>query len=211
MRAPAMPTWFIRLGQKARYQKAFARFAFVFPDSFVVSERGRYWPDNTIDQGRLLSAGYHNTGGYYRDDTALMELILDKKGQQQLNRLWDEFDYVADQTARTWVQYFFNQSGEVDGNINGTLSTESGSKRPVGHEVTDEAVIFAMRDKYLARWAMDKAGNDPIAPKAFNWHFGLINATLRHVEKERAAAEAQTSGRAGPLCRACLSPPAHIG
>ena len=158
-------------GQKAHYQKAFARFASVFPDTFVVSERGRYWPDNTIDQGRLLSAGYHNTGGYYRDDTALMSLILDKKGQQQLNRLWNEFDYIADQTARTWTQYYFNQSGEVDGNINGTLSTESGSKRPTGHEVTDAAVILAMRDKYLARAAADK-DNDPIAPKAIRWHFG---------------------------------------
>ena len=27
-----------------------------------------------------------------------------------------EFDFIADFTARTWVQYFFNQSGEVDGN-----------------------------------------------------------------------------------------------
>ncbi len=176
-------------GQKARYQKAFARFASVFPDVFVVSERGRYWPDNSTDQGRLLSAGYHNTGGYYRDDTALMELILDRKGQRQLNQLWNEFDYIADQTARTWTQYYFNQSGEVDGNINGTLSTESGSKRPVGHEVTDQTVIFAMRDKYLARWAADKAANDPIAPKVFRWHFGAINATLRNLEKQRAAAE----------------------
>jgi hypothetical protein len=57
-------------GQKARYQAAFARFASVFPDTFVVSERGRYWPDNSEDQGRFLSAGYHNTAGYYRDDTA---------------------------------------------------------------------------------------------------------------------------------------------
>jgi hypothetical protein len=176
-------------GQKAKYQQAFDRFASVFPDTFMVTERGRYWPDQATDNGRLLSAGYHNTGGYYRDDTALMQLILDKKGQQQLNRLWNEFDYVADQTARTWTQYYFNQSGEVDGNINGTLSTESGSKRPVGHEVTDQFVIMTMRDKYLARWAMDKANNDPIAPKVFNWHFGLINATLRHVEKERMAAE----------------------
>jgi hypothetical protein len=176
-------------GQKVKYQQAFDRFASVFPDTFVVTERGRYWPDQATDNGRLLSAGYHNTGGYYRDDTALMQLILDRHGQQQLNRLWDEFDFVADQTQRTWVQYYFNQSGEVDGNINGTLSTESGSKRPVGHEVTDEFVIKAMRDKYLARWALDKANNDPVAPKAFNWHFGLVNATLRHVEKERIAAE----------------------
>ena len=32
-------------------------------------------------------------------------------------------------------------------------------------------------------------GNDPVAPKAFKWHFGLINATLRSQEKQRAAAE----------------------
>jgi hypothetical protein len=176
-------------GQKAKYQKAFDRFASVFPDAFYVSERGRYWPDQSTDNGRLLSAGYHNTGGYYRDDTALMQLILEKKGQDQLNRLWHEFDFVADQTERTWVQYFFNQSGEVDGNINGPLSTESGSKRPVGHEVTDQFVILQMRDKYLARWAMDKEHNDPIAPRAFKWHFGLINATLRNLEKEHVAAE----------------------
>jgi hypothetical protein len=176
-------------GQKAKYQKAFDRFASVFPDTFYVSERGRYWPDQSTDNGRLLSAGYHNTGGYYRDDTALMQLILDKKGQDQLNRLWNEFDFVAHQTERTWVQYFFNQSGEVDGNINGPLSTESGSKRPVGHEVTDQFVINQMRDKYLARWALDKANNDPVAPKAFQWHFGLINTTLRNLEKQRKAAE----------------------
>ena len=118
------------VGQKAKYQAAFQRFASVFPDSFVVSERGRYWPDQATDNGRLLSAGYHNTGGYYRDDTALMQLILDKKGQDQLNRLWNEFDFVAHQTERTWVQYYFNQSGEVDGNINGPLSTEFGFQAP---------------------------------------------------------------------------------
>jgi hypothetical protein len=176
-------------GQKEKYQKAFDRFASVFPDAFYVSERGRYWPDQSTDNGRLLSAGYHNTGGYYRDDTALMQLILDKDGQDQLNRLWNEFDFVAHQTERTWVQYFFNQSGEVDGDINGALSAESGSKRPVGHEVTDQFVIRQMRDKYLARWALDKEHNDPIAPKAINWHFGLVNATLRQLEKEHLAAE----------------------
>ena len=53
--------------------------------------------------------------GYYRDDTPLMQLILDDKGQKQLNRLWDEFDFVGHQTEHTWIQYFFNQSGEVDG------------------------------------------------------------------------------------------------
>ncbi len=170
-------------GQKARYQKAFARFASVFPDTFYVTERGRYWPDNSTDQGRFLSAGYHNSGGYYRDDTALMELILDGNGRQQLNRLWDEFDYVASQTANTWVQYYFNQSGEVDGN-----GDESGSPRPVGHAITDTAVIMGLRDKYLAKAAADPA-NDPVAPTAIRDHFARIDATLRHTEKERIRSE----------------------
>ena len=53
--------------------------------------------------------------GYLRDDTPLIELILDEKGKKELDRLWDEFDFIADYTARTWIQYFFNQSGEVHG------------------------------------------------------------------------------------------------
>jgi hypothetical protein len=170
-------------GQKARYEAAFARFADVFPDTFYVRERGRYWPDNSVDQGRLLSAGYHNSGGYYRDDTALMQLILDKKGQEQLDRLWDEFDFVADQTATTWTQYYFNQSGEVDGN-----GDESGSPRPEHNKITDTAVIMGLRDKYLAKAAADpNASKD--AAEAIRYNFARIDGVLRHVEKERKAAE----------------------
>jgi len=175
-------------GQKAKYQKAFARFASVFPDTFMVTERGRYWPDNSTDQGRLLSAGYHNTGGYYRDDTALMQLILDKKSQDHLNQLWEEFDFVGHQTEHTFVQYFFNQSGEVDGNVNGNLSTESGSKRPAGHEVTDTYVINWLENKYLARAAADP-NNDKDAAIAIRDHFTKVNAILRQMEKEHADAQ----------------------
>ena len=64
------------------YEASFARFASVFPDVFYVSERGRFFPDDSQDKGRLLSAGYHNVMGYWRDDTPLMELILDEKGRR---------------------------------------------------------------------------------------------------------------------------------
>ncbi len=49
-------------------EQALARFSALFPDAFYVSERGRYVPDNTRDSGRLLSAGFHNVMGYFRDD-----------------------------------------------------------------------------------------------------------------------------------------------
>jgi hypothetical protein len=169
--------------ERSRYEASFERFANVFPDAFFVSERGRYFPDDSEDKGRLLSAGYHNTMGYFRDDTPLMELILDEKGQKELNRLWDEFDFIAEYTSRTWVQYFFNQSGEVQGK-----GAESGSARPPDHEITDEPVIMAMRDAYLAKAQADPK-NDPIALDAIRDHFARVNATLRGLEKEHQAAE----------------------
>ena len=177
------PDLVVPAAERKRYEAAFERFASVFPDTFYVTERGRYFPDDSEDKGRLLSAGYHSVMGYFRDDTPLSELILDEKGQKELERLWNEFDFIADYTARTWVQYFFNESGEVHGH-----GAESGSPRPPDHEITDAAVITGFRDEYLAKAAADPA-NDPAAPEAIRDHFDGVNATLRSLEKEHRDAE----------------------
>jgi len=169
--------------QRKLYQAAFDRFASVFPDTFYITERGRYFPDDSADKGRLLSAGYHSVVGFFRDDTPLTELILDEKGQAELNRLWNEFEFIGDITARTWTQYFFNQSGEVAGK-----GAESGTPRPPDHRITDEAVVLGMRDAYLAK-AAENPKNDPIAVTAIRDHFERVNSTLRNLEKERADAE----------------------
>ena len=170
--------------QRAAYQKSFDRFASVFPDTFMVTERGRYWPDESEDKGRFLSAGYHNSGGYYRDDTALMQLILDDRGQRQINRLWEEFDYIADHTQRTYTQWFFNNAGVV----NDPQGTEQGLPRPQGHEITETVVINQMRAMYVAKALADKK-NDPGAAEAMRLEFKRIDDTLRHVERERTASE----------------------
>ncbi len=177
------PDLVVPAAERRRYEAAFARFASVFPDAFYLSERGRYFPDDSDDKGRLLSAGYHNVMGFYRDDTPLMDLILGEKGQLEINRLWDEFDFIANFTARTWTQFFLNQSGEVAGK-----GAESGTPRPTDHEITDAPVIMALRDAYLER-AMADPENDPVAPQAIRDHFDRVNHTLRNLEKERADAE----------------------
>jgi hypothetical protein len=121
--------------------------------------------------------------GYFRDDTALQELILEEKGQRDLNRLWDEFDYSADYTARTWVQFYDNASGAVRG-----TGAESGTLRPEDAPVTSMKVIFALRDEYLAKARAD-ASNDPVAAEAILDHFHKVNNTLRRNEKMRADSE----------------------
>ena len=140
------PDLVVPAGRRAAYEAAFARLSSVFPDAFYIRERGRFYPDDSEDKGRLLSAGFHNVMGYFRDDIPLMELILDEQGKKELDRLWDEFDFIADYTARTWVQYFFNQSGEVQGK-----GRESGTARPSDKEVSATPVIFGLRDAYLAK------------------------------------------------------------
>jgi hypothetical protein len=148
---------------------------------FYVRERGRFFPDDSEDKGRLLSAGFHNVMGYFRDDTPLMQLILDDTGQKKLNDLWDEFDFIADYTERTWVQYFFNQSGEVEGN-----GRESGSVRPSDKEVSATPVIFGLRDAYLAK---ARADHSPVGMEAIRDHFERVNGAIRYAESMRAEAE----------------------
>src|SRR4030095_4146509 len=131
--------------ERARYEASFARLASVFPDVFYVSERGRYFPDDSDDKGRFLSAGYHNVMGFWRDDVPLVELVLDGDGRRELDRLWDEFDFIADHTARTWAQFYFNQSGAVDGK-----DPEAGRPRPADKAIDHPDVIFGLRNDYPA-------------------------------------------------------------
>ncbi|HEV3217187.1 MAG TPA: DUF1592 domain-containing protein [Vicinamibacterales bacterium] len=177
------PDLAVPAGQRTRYEAAFAKFSSVFPDVFYVRERGRFYPDDSEDKGRLLSAGFHNVMGYTRDDTPLSELILDEKQQKELNALWDQFEFVADYTARTYVQFYFNQSGEVLGN-----GRESGTLRPSDKEVTAEAVILDFKKAYLAKAADDDKSN-PVAMQAIVDHFDRVNSTLRGIEQERLEAE----------------------
>src|SRR5262249_35467283 len=82
----------------ARYEATFNRFCEVFPDAFVVTERARVYLDPEKEKnltGRLLSAGFHSMTGYFRDDGPLYQLILDRNGQRELDRMWLEFDFIT--------------------------------------------------------------------------------------------------------------------
>ena len=203
--APSDPDLIVPAAEHARYQAAFARLANVFPDAFYISERGRFFPDDSQDKGRLLSAGYHNVMGYWRDDTPLMELILDEKGQKQLDRLWDEFDFIADFTERTWVQYYFNQSGEVQGK-----GAESGTRgrpmRPSARQPSSSACATSISPR-----STPTRKPNPVAMEAVRYHFQWINDTLRANERLRVECRAAPPRRASEVRRARLAPPAHRG
>lgn len=162
--------------ERERYEAAFARFCAVFPDAFYVQERGRNYLDKTRDRGRLLSAGFHNVMGYFRDDQPLYELLLDAAQQRELDGLWQELDFIAGATTRTYVQFYFNESCEA----------RDPTKRAEERDVTKEPMLRAVRENYVAR---AQASGNAVAVKAVEDHFDAVNATLRWVERARLEAE----------------------
>ncbi len=177
----ADPDLQVPAGQRAPYEAAFGRFAAVFPDFFYVSERGRYFPDQTRDTGRHLSAGFHNVMGYFRDDKPLYELLLDEAGQKQLDQMWRELDFVALGLTRTFVQFFLNESGEARG-----LRRESEGARPADKEITSEPIVLELAEAYRNRI---RQLNHAEANKAIDEHFAWVNTELRWVEKAKVESE----------------------
>src|SRR6185436_6727859 len=98
---------------RPRYQAAFARFCDVFPDAFYVAQRGRTQLDQPKDrrereeEGRLLSAGFHNMFGFFRDDLPLYQRILDAEGRRELDRLWRELDFITRAPQRQHADFLF--------------------------------------------------------------------------------------------------------
>ena len=166
-------------GQRERYEAAFERFSAVFPDAFYISERGRYFPDNTRDKGRYLSAGFHNLMGYFRDDQPLSELILDDRGRKELDELWQELDFVASANIRTYVQFYLFESREA------AKGPDGGAVVP-DKDITSEARIRKVEESYLAR---ARASKNDVAIKAVEDHFKFVNDGIRWVERARLDAE----------------------
>jgi mono/diheme cytochrome c family protein len=173
--------------ERAPYLASFERFCNVFPDAFFVSERGRMHIDDPNDKGRLLSAGFHNMMGYFRDDAPLMELILDESGRRELNRLWLEFDFVAFVPERQHVEFIFYERAESK-TIKGP---EFDFARSEDKDVTSETKIQRLADVYLAkaRESLRTNGGQPMVMDVIADHFRITSANVRAIEKARATAE----------------------
>jgi mono/diheme cytochrome c family protein len=196
---PGDPDLAVPAGQRARYEAAFARFCSVFPDMFYKEARGRNYFDTSKDQGRYLSAGFHNVMGYFRDDQPFYELLLDDRQQKELDEMWLEMDFVASTTARMYSQ--FSGTGEARGNLQ--VATTAGTDDPAANagivddnepasgaapadkEVTSEARIMKLKATFLT---LAQGGNE-VGIKAVGDYFDWINATIRGVEKARLDAE----------------------
>jgi hypothetical protein len=181
---------------RPRHEAAFARFCQVFPDAFYVAERGRTHVDQPRDRkqreekGRLLSAGYHNMFGFFRDDIPLAERILDASGRRQLDQLWHELDFITLAPMRQHADFIFYERAEsktIKGPAFDFVRSEDKS-------ATSEAMIRRLATAYLemARANVDSVGSgagDAQTIPIIETFFEKVSANVRRVEQERVAAE----------------------
>jgi acetyl esterase/lipase len=179
---PGDPDLAVPTGEREKYEAAFAKFCAMFPDNFYIQERGRNYFDTTKDKGRYLSAGFHNLMGYFRDDQPLYELVLDEKQQKQLDEMWQELDYIANATARTYVQWYLSESGEARPNAKGATA---GDGQTETKDITSEASIERVLKSYRER----AEGANQAGLKAVEEHFKWVNDTLRWTEKAKQECE----------------------
>lgn len=173
--------------ERARFTAAFARFCSVFPDTFYVSERGRDYVKDSQKQmgekGRLLSAGFHSMMGYFRDDAPLYDMVLDEAQQQQLDRLWQELDFVASAPMRQYVGFLWFE--RTDSRY--MRDPEFDFARPENRASQSEPMIKQLAKVYLEK--AERSGGGKVELEAIQHYFREINQQIRWVEKARVAAQ----------------------
>ncbi len=171
---------------KAPAEAAFTRFCAVFPDTFYVTERARVYLDPAKEKkltGRLLNAGFHSMTGYFRDDGPLYELILSRQEQQELDRLWLDFDVITAAPLRQHTSFIWFERSDSSF----IRDAEFDSVRAEDKDCTSAAKIAHFGQLYLDK--ASRCGAGEIAEQAIADHFKIISASIRRVEQARRAAE----------------------
>lgn len=175
------------LAGAAAFEHSFVRFAKVFPDTFYVSERARvFLTDESEDKGnvgRLLSAGFHNQMGYFRDDQPLYELILTEAQRKQLDELWWELDFVTGAPMRQHASLIWFERSE-----------SRFLREPAFDFARAEDKDIALPEKF-DRFAAAYIGKtqrsteDPVTRAAVQEHFARTRKTIGAVVAARKASE----------------------
>jgi hypothetical protein len=177
---PASPTDM----EKEKLRGALQRFCEVFPDSFVVVDRGPYFDPNAAGKGRPLTAGFHLMQGYFRDDGPLCELILDEPQRRELDALWQELDFITLAPLRQYRDFIFFERAEPPRFM---IDAEFDFARSEDRNCTSAAKIERLRTAYRAKARAREASAE--AQAAIEDYFTRMAADIRKVERDRLAAE----------------------
>ena len=168
------------------FEATFQKFCANFPDAFYVSERARVYLDPKQEKkltGRLLSAGFHSQMGYFRDDGPLYDLMLDDKQRQELDRLWQELDFVANAPVRQYTGFiWFDRTDSAF-----MRSPEFDAFRAEDKDCISDDKVGGLAEAYLAK--AKRAGAKEEALTAIRDYFENMGTVFRRLDREHVEAE----------------------
>jgi hypothetical protein len=171
-------------GSQKQLRAAQEQFCAVFPDAFVVADRGPYFEANGAGKGRPLTAGFHLMQGYFRDDGPLCDLILDKTQRRELDMLWQELNFVTGAPLRQYRDFIFFERAEPPRFM---IDAEFDFARSEDRNATSPAKMSRLAKAYLAKARRQGAAKEALA--AMEDYFTGIAAEIRQVERSRLGAE----------------------
>ena len=167
-----------------RLRSAIARFCEVFPDAFVVSERGRmFLPPEKRMKGRHLSAGFHMMLGYFRDDAPLYDLILGPEDQSKLDAMWDELEFLPKTPVRQFADFVYLERGESPA----FLQSEEFAFARQDTDVTSKSKMERLAKLYLQK--VREAGIDKKVLPIIAEYFDDMSLRVRDLEKAEIEAQ----------------------
>ncbi len=169
---------------REQYIAACQYFCRVFPDAFTSPNAAASTSvTRTGKKGRLLSAGFHSMMGYFRDDQPLHELILDERGQRELDALWQELDFFTSAPMRQYQGFLWFD--RTDSRF--MRDPEFDFARPEDKASLSQPMIERLSKVYLAKAKAN--GGEEVPLQAIDDYFREINEQIRSVEQARIAAE----------------------
>ncbi len=169
---------------EGQLREGLERFCALFPDAFVVSDRGLYSDPKGAGKGRPLTAGFHLMQGYFRDDAPLCDWILDETQRRELDALWFELNCIAQAPQRQYKDFIFFERAEPPRFMG---DAEFDFARSEDKDAISPEKIERLAASYLAK--ARKQGARDEAVRAITSYFSDIASEIRAVERARRAAE----------------------
>ena len=121
--------------------------------------------------------------GYFRDDGPLYELMLDDKQRQELDRLWQELDFVANAPVRQYTGFIWFD--RTDSSF--MRSPEFDPFRAEDKDCISDDKVSRLAEAYLAK--AKRLGASKEALTAIHDYFENMGTVFRRLDKQHVEAE----------------------
>jgi len=136
-----------------------------------------------VDRSRGLAAGFHLVEGFFRDDQPLVEKVLDEQQIEELDRLWQELDFVTRHTETLLRGFVWFERAER----HVLHDKRFDFLRSEDPKLVDDDLLTRFEKVYLDKMGV-KLVDDSLTPDAPSDRFDMIH---RFFEDVRAGLQTQ--------------------